>query len=201
MYINSQEVLIVWPIECEGYFHSLLWPRLQQLGSFCDITKFPTTKSGLFSCVSQWWEEMNLYRQRPVIQDKSVADFPEDFPQVKRIPGLGPEPGRKCALKKILEDWCSMWSPQPVQKWCKDGCKTNFSGLLQWQWTFFFFFFCLNRSNLGRGSKSIRDFLPSPSDCLPGMSPPIFVAWSGVIKSPFPFLCCSLPCGHEILGL
>lgn len=43
---------------------------------------------------------MNLYRQRPAILDKTVTDFPEDFPQVKGIPGLGLEPERKYVLKK-----------------------------------------------------------------------------------------------------
>lgn len=97
-------LLVVRPMECEGYFHSLLWPRLQQLGNFCDPTKFLTIRSELFSCVNQQWEEMNLYRQRPIIRDKSVTDFPEDFPQVKRIPGFGPKPGRKYVLKKIYRD-------------------------------------------------------------------------------------------------
>lgn len=140
VYLNSQVASCSLTHGVWRLFHSLLWPRLPQLGNFCIPAKFPTTRSWLFSCASQWWEEMNLYRQRPVIWNKSVTDFPEDFPQVKRIPGLGPEPGRKYVWKKICKDWSSMWTPKSVLKqFKKSRCKTNFSKFHQWQGTVWFF--------------------------------------------------------------
>lgn len=185
-------------------FHSLLRPRLPQLGNFCDPAKFPTTRSWLFSCVSQCWEEMNLYGQRPIIRNKSVTDFPEDFPQVKRIPGLGPKPGRKYGWKKICKDWSSMWTPESVLKQFKTSrCKTNFSKFYQWQWIDWYFCFVLflgvflNKQSGKRLVKHKRFFSKVLLTVWQGCFSPVLVTWSGVVNFPFPSQCCSLPFERE----
>lgn len=140
---------------------------------------------------------MNLYRQRPIIRNKSATDFPEDFPQVKRIPGLGPKPGRKYVWKKICKDWSSMWTPESVLKqFKKSRCKTNFSKCNQWQWIDFFFFGKQKQS--GKSLVKHKRFFSKVlltvwQECFS----PIFVTWSGVVNFPFPSHCCSLPFEHE----
>lgn len=143
---------------------------------------------------------MNRYRQRPIIWNKSVTEFPEDFPQVKRIPGLGPEPGRKYVWKKICKDWSSMWTPESVLKqFKKSRCKTNFSKFHQWQWIDWFFLlllllgvFCKQKQSGKLLVKHERFSSKVLLTVWQGCFSPIFVTWSGVVNFLFPSQCCSL---------